>query len=104
LDLREDPVFEINSYNWITFGTCEFVPRRRAGYLYDAGFFKREVLSSPTDDDKDNNKEASVEEADDHDDEGFDDSGTAWDPEHQPPDLNQDKAIQLAIDRNELDQ
>jgi hypothetical protein len=30
-DLREDPAYALNSYNWISFGTWEFDARRRAG-------------------------------------------------------------------------
>jgi hypothetical protein len=34
----------------------------------------------------------------------FDDGGAAWDPEHQPPDLNEDEAIQFVIAQCELKQ
>ena len=46
-DLRDDPAFAVTSYNWIAFGTWEFDPRRRAGYLGDEAFFD----TSATDDD-----------------------------------------------------
>jgi hypothetical protein len=87
-------VFDLNSYNSITQGTWEFDPRRRAGYLGDVRYFKRELLSGLTYDDKevnndeDNNVEADDEEADDEEaadnNEGFNDGGAAWDLEHQP--------------------
>jgi hypothetical protein len=32
-DLREDPAYTLNTYNWISFGTWEFDARRRARYL-----------------------------------------------------------------------
>jgi hypothetical protein len=52
-DLREDPTFALNSYNWSTFGTWEFDPRRHAGYLCDIDFFNREQRVRFGDDEKD---------------------------------------------------
>jgi hypothetical protein len=37
-DLREDPVYVLNSYNWISFGAREFDSRRQAGYLGDVDY------------------------------------------------------------------
>jgi hypothetical protein len=31
-DLRDDPAYALNYYNWATFGAWEFHPRGRAGY------------------------------------------------------------------------
>jgi hypothetical protein len=43
LDLRDDPAFSLNSYNWVTFEmTWEFHPSPRVGYLDDVVFFTRE--------------------------------------------------------------
>jgi hypothetical protein len=39
LDLRDDPAFSLNSYNWVTFGRT---PSPRVGYLDDVVFFTRE--------------------------------------------------------------
>jgi hypothetical protein len=96
-----DPTFDINSYNWIMFGTWEFNQRRRVGYLGEVGLFKRELVSGLT-----NNDEGDKEEpdGDGQSDEHFDDSGAACYPEHQPSDLNEDEAIQLAIPQSKLAQ
>ncbi|KAK1651700.1 hypothetical protein QYE76_069505 [Lolium multiflorum] len=89
-NLREEPAFDLNSYSWIMFGTWEFDPRRRAGYLGDVRFFKREFTNALTNNNRDdevNNNEEGAEEADDHEDDGFDDDDAAWDTEHQPQHL-----------------
>jgi hypothetical protein len=44
-DLREDPAYALNSYNWISFGTWEFHARRRAGYLANVDYFEREIAA-----------------------------------------------------------
>lgn len=62
---------DLNSYSLITFGTSEFDPRRRAAYLGDIGFFKRDLLNAVTDDDDDDD-EADVEEVDEDDDKEVD--------------------------------
>jgi hypothetical protein len=100
-DLPKDLEFDLNSYSWITFGMLDFDLRHRAGYLSKLRFFKCELLNALTDDDE---EAASNKDRNDHEDEGFDDGGAAWDPEHQPPDLTKDEAIQLTIDQSELGQ
>jgi hypothetical protein len=40
-DLRDDPTFAIDSYNWHSFALWEFDPRHQGGYLGAVGFFNR---------------------------------------------------------------
>ncbi|KAK1631985.1 hypothetical protein QYE76_006300 [Lolium multiflorum] len=37
-DLREDPAYALNSYNWISFGTWELDAQRCAAYLGDVDY------------------------------------------------------------------
>jgi hypothetical protein len=55
LGLHEDPAFHINSFTGHSFGSWEFDPRHRAGYLADVVFFNRErgVGLDEKEDDKD---------------------------------------------------
>jgi hypothetical protein len=93
-DLQEDPVYALNSYNWISFGTWEFDARCRTGYLGDLEYFDREIATEEEENvQKDDDEDQQVERADyDHDDDG-----SAWDPETQPPDIAEDEAIAMAL-------
>jgi hypothetical protein len=71
------------------------------GYLQDVEF-NRELMTGLTNNDENETDEGEVEdfvegEDNDHGDEHFDNDVATWDPEHQPPDLNEDEAIELAI-------
>jgi hypothetical protein len=82
-DLREDPPFALDSYNWSTFGTWEFDdPHRRAVYVVDMDFFNRERHTHF-------DKEEGVDEEEDD--------------ELQPPNLTEDEAMEMAIINRELD-
>jgi hypothetical protein len=101
------------------FGTREFDPRRRAGFLSDVDYFNRELVVDDDDDgeydddDVDVDEEAEDDEAeyeassDGHGqggDNGHDNDGLAWDPETQPPDISEEEAITIAMANSELDQ
>jgi hypothetical protein len=94
--LCDDPSFALHSYNWITFGTCEFHLRCRAGCLGDVGYFNRELCIGLDSD-----------AAKDHQDVMFVNGGvpdlTAVDLELQPVDLTEKEALELAIAQSELD-
>jgi hypothetical protein len=86
VDLREDPAYALNSYNWISFGMWEFHARGRAGYLGDLDYFAHEITAE--EDENDNNDEDEDEDEDEDDyaakakrgDNDHDAGGTAWDP------------------------
>jgi hypothetical protein len=62
-DLREDLTFAIDSYNWYTLGTWEFVSRHRAGYLSDVDFFNWERGVRLDDDEEDEDDKVVVFDA-----------------------------------------
>ena len=121
-DLRDDPAFAVTSYNWITFGTWEFDPRRRAGYLGDASFFDTSATDDDAEDDGEDDDEddgEDDEEDEDNDEDGGEDEEGAggdldfpggddgvlpWDPAHQPLDIDEDQALQIAMARSELEE
>ncbi|MBS2180363.1 hypothetical protein KFZ29_25365, partial [Salmonella enterica subsp. enterica serovar Typhimurium] len=67
-DLREDPTYALNSYNWISFGTWEFDARRRAAYLADVDYFEREITAEEEENDQEDADEDSDEDEDEHED------------------------------------
>jgi hypothetical protein len=117
-------VYVLNSYNQISFGTREFHPFHRPGYLGDVDFFNRKFTVDEYEDegeyeydndDEDADAAAEVEDADEAEDDfdmhfvqggdnDHDDGGPAWDPETQPPDISEKEAIALAMANSELDQ
>jgi hypothetical protein len=102
-DLREDPTYTLNSYNWISFGTWEFDAHRRTGYLGDVEYFDHEIAAE----EEENDQEDADEDEDEHvecADYDHDDGGPAWDPETQPPDINEEEAIVMALANSELDE
>jgi hypothetical protein len=50
-NLREDPAYALNSYNWISFGTWGFDARRRARYLGDLDYLDREIAAEEEEND-----------------------------------------------------
>ena len=119
--LHADPAFAANSHNWISFGTWEFHPRRRAGYLGGFDFFSRELgvgeEEEETDDDEAAYEDVVSEEGDEFEEEDaaeVEDAAQAdgddhldvpaWDPETQPPDISEEEAVAIAIANSELDQ
>jgi hypothetical protein len=69
-DLRDDPAFSLNSYNWITLETWEFHPRRQEGYLGDTVYFNREHDAGLGDDEKD--EDEGGDDTKDHEDAMYD--------------------------------
>ena len=106
-DLREDPAYALNSYNWISFGAWEFDARRRAAYLADVDYFEREIAAE-----EEENDHEDADEDGDKDEDGdvtmpqydHDDGGPAWDPENQPPDISEEEAIAMALANSEQDE
>jgi hypothetical protein len=82
-DLGDDPAFALDSYNWSTFERWEFDLRRCAGYLGNVDFFIQERYARFD------------EEVEDMEEEEED--------ELQPTNLTEDKAMEMAIAKSELD-
>jgi hypothetical protein len=98
-DLRDDPAYAINTYNWITSGASDFNPHLRAGYLGDVNFFDRKG-GKGRDDGEEDKDELHDEEDDGHNDAFFDNTaapGGVVNQLVQPAELTEDEALKMAI-------